>query len=71
MKAMLLSEFDIHSDDTLAQRDIADHHKFTEALAAAADTTPEYLSTISIKKYIESIGSGSFQDLLSAIQGLL
>jgi len=71
VKAMLLSEFDINSIETLAQRDISDHHRFTEALAAAADTTQEYLSTISIKKYIESIDSGSFQVLLSAIKSML
>ncbi|MFN9623621.1 MAG: ATP-dependent nuclease [Cyanobacteriota bacterium] len=72
VKEMLLREFGIDSENTLAQRDVATaHHKFTEALAAAADTTQDYLRTISIMKYIESMGEGPFQELISAIQRML
>lgn len=68
VKEYLNAEFKIDIDNEIALREIQDHHKLTEELANAANTLPDYFRTIAIKKYIEEIGVGQYQELVQSIQ---
>lgn len=71
VKATLLQEFDLDVDHVLLQREVTDHHKFTETLADEASTSPDYLRTLAVKRYLDSIGVAEFRPLVQAIHARL
>jgi len=68
VKQHLNAEFDIDIDNEIALRGIQDHHKLTAELADAANTLPDYIRTVAIKKYIEQLGQEQYQGLVQEIQ---
>ena len=68
---MLQSEFGIDCDNTLAQQNVTDHHKYSDVLAEAAATTADYLSTLSVKAYLASIRPETYLPIITSIQGLV
>lgn len=68
VRAALANEFGINVEHTLIQRQVANHHKFTEVLADEASTSADYLRTHAVKAYLDSIGNAGFQELVQAIQ---
>jgi hypothetical protein len=71
VRAHLQQEFGIDVGHTLLQRQVSDHHQFTAALADEASTSPDYLRTLAVKRYLDSIGGQAIQPLVHAIQGRL
>jgi ABC-type cobalamin/Fe3+-siderophores transport system ATPase subunit len=71
VKALISSEFGIDCDNVLAQRNIIDHHKFSEAIADEASTSTDYLCTLAVKTYLISLGSDSIRPLITSLQQLL
>jgi predicted ATPase len=64
----LAAKFGIDAPHTLLQREITDHHKFSEALADEASTSVDYLRTYAVKRYLDDIGIETFQPLIENIQ---
>ncbi len=67
VRAALAAEFHIDVGHSLVQRQIVDHHQFTLILADEANTSKDYLRTIAVKTYLDSIGVATFQPLVQAI----
>jgi hypothetical protein len=68
VQVLIESDFGVNVTNTLAQRNITDHHEFAKVLASEASTSHEYLRTLAIKHYLESIGTPAYQILVSEIQ---
>lgn len=68
VQRVLAAEFGIDVAHLIVQRQVANHHKFTGVLADESSTTEDYLRTIAIRAYLDSIGQGAFQPLVQAIQ---
>lgn len=61
-------EFGVNVQTVLSQRNISDHHEFSKVLAEEASTSIEYMKTMAIKSYLESIGTTAYVQLIKEIQ---
>lgn len=68
VRAALAAEFGIDVAHTLLQKQVHDHHKITVTLAEEASTSDDYLRTIAVKVYLESVGQETYLPLVHAIQ---
>ena len=68
VQALLQTEFSVNVHQVFAQRDVTNHHDFTQILADESSAQPDYLATVAIKRYLESIGTAAYQDLIFNIQ---
>lgn len=71
VRTHIQQEFGVNVEHTLVQRQVTNHHEFTLALADEASTSPEYLRTLAVKRYLDSIGDQEIRPLVQAIQGRL
>lgn len=69
VQALIAADFGVHISKILLQREVTDHHCFSQVLASEASTSPDYLRTLAIKCYLESIGTQAYQTLIAEIQG--
>jgi ABC-type cobalamin/Fe3+-siderophores transport system ATPase subunit len=69
--ATLAAEFGIDVPHVLVQKEINDHHKYSEALADEASTSVDYLRTLAVKRYLDDIGVAVFQPLVQHIHARL
>lgn len=67
----LIDEFGIDVRQVIVQREVADHHKISDVLADEASTSVDYLRTVAVRKYLDSIGAGQFQGLVESIHARL
>jgi len=65
------AEFGIDVAHILVQREVTNHHEFTKVLAEEASALPDYLRTLAIRCYLDSIENQAFQPLVALIQGHL
>jgi hypothetical protein len=70
VKQMALEKFGLDIDNTLVLRDVTDHHKFTECLAAEASTNEDYFRTLAINCYLDEIGEAAYSGLIRTIQSV-
>jgi AAA ATPase domain/AAA domain len=70
VQVLIYSEFGVDVPRVLTLNDTEDHHKFFQLLASEACTSLEYLRTLAIKRYLESIGTQAYQPLVLEIQKL-
>lgn len=68
VKQEALSQFGLDIDNTLALRNVTDHHKFTECLAKEASTNADYFRTVAINCYLNEIGEDAYSGLIRTIQ---
>ncbi|WP_066273195.1 ATP-dependent nuclease [Hydrogenophaga palleronii] len=71
VQSHLLEKFGVDVLHAFAQRETTNHHDFTKVLAQETDTLPDYLATIAIESYLDSIGVDEFAPLVQAIQARL
>lgn len=71
VQAHILQEFGVNVPHTLVQRQVTNHHDYTTTLADEASTSPDYLRTLAVKRYLDSIGNDAIQPLVHAIQARL
>lgn len=67
VEALIQEKFGVNARHTFTQNEVTNHHHFTKALAQATDTQEDYLATIAICCYLESIGGTSFEALIADI----
>lgn len=67
VQKVIADEFKVDVMHTLGQKDVKNHHYFSKVLAEEASTSPEYLRTLAIKAYIESIGVPAYSALVAEI----
>jgi hypothetical protein len=65
------TEFGIDVVHAFVQHAVTNHHEFTKVLAEEASALPDYLRTLAIKRYLDSIGNQAFQPLVATIQSRL
>lgn len=71
VQALIKEEFGIDVPHTFAQRATTNHHEFTAVLASEADALPDYLRTLAIRRYLDSIGVDAFKSIVTSIQSRL
>lgn len=68
VQALIQAEFGVNAQHTFAHQAVTNHHEFTKVLAEASDTQPDYLATVSIRRYLDSIGQASYQNLVVGVR---
>jgi ABC-type cobalamin/Fe3+-siderophores transport system ATPase subunit len=71
VQAALLAEFGINAPHILVQREVTDHHKYSDVLADEASTSVDYLRTLAARCYLDSIGIAVYQPLVQSIHARL
>ncbi|WP_415906585.1 ATP-dependent nuclease [Neptuniibacter sp. QD72_48] len=69
VKHRIHEEFGVEVDNTLALRDVNDHHRFTRCLAHEASANYDYFRAMAINFYLDDIGEAAFRDLVGVIKG--
>lgn len=67
VQALISVEFGVQVNAVLIQRGVTDHHEYSKVIASEASTSPEYLRTLAIKCYLESIGAPTYLPLVTEI----
>lgn len=68
VQALIQAEFGVNTQQTFTHQAVTNHHDFTKVLAEASDTQPDYLATISIRRYLDSIGQATYQALVEGVR---
>jgi len=71
VQALIQLEFAVDVLHTFTQRSVTNHHEFTQVLAEESSTQPDYLATIAIRQYLDSIGQATYQGVVASVQGRL
>lgn len=71
VQAALADEFGIDVQHIIVQREVTDHHKFSEVISEEASTSSDYLRTVAAKVYLDSIGQAAYQPLIAQIHARL
>lgn len=61
-------EFGIDVENELALREVTNHHDITKALASAANTIPDYLMALAIRRFVELTDPADYLHLVDAIR---
>jgi hypothetical protein len=68
VQALIQAEFGVNTQHTFTQQAVTNHHDFTKVLAEATDTHQDYLATVAICRYLESIGEASYAALVEGVR---
>ena len=65
------NEFTVNTSHVFMQHGVTNHHEYTSVLAEETSTQPDFLATLAIRKYLDSIGHNQYQPLIHAIHARL
>lgn len=68
VRQMIQNSFGVDVNNTLALRDVDDHHRFTQCLAHEASANNDYFRVAAIKCYLDDIGEVAFGELVGVIK---
>jgi predicted ATPase len=68
VQALIQEIFGVNTQHTFTQLEVTDHHEFTKVLAEATSTQPDYLSTLAIIAYLDSIGETRYANLVDNVR---
>ncbi|CAM3951982.1 hypothetical protein SHAQ108633_04370 [Shewanella aquimarina] len=68
VREMIQNSFGVDVNNTLALRDVDDHHYFTQCLAHEASANNDYFRAVAINCYLDDIGEVAFEELVGVIK---